>query len=92
MYVSGIELAFGLAIGKDAFAAFRSLLSDRKDSLNITEIVCQELWEKSLRLGVKAYWNQANSDHQGLHMITLFSFLFLKNIIYLFIYFGCSGS
>lgn len=60
MYVSGIELAFGLAIGKDAFAAFRSLLSDRKDSLNITEIVCQELWEKSLWLGVKACWNQAN--------------------------------
>lgn len=83
MYVSGIELAFGLAIGKDAFAAFRSLLSDRKDSLNITEIVCQELWEKSLWLGVKAYWNQANSDHQALHMIILFTFLFF--FYYLFI-------
>lgn len=47
MYVSSIELAFGFIIGEEVFTAFRGLLSHRIDSPKITEILCQELWEKN---------------------------------------------
>lgn len=47
MYVSSTELAFGFIIGEEVSTAFRSLLSHRKDSPKITEILCQELWEKT---------------------------------------------
>ena len=47
MCASSIELAFGFIIGEEVFTAFRGLLSHRKDSPKITEILCQELWGKN---------------------------------------------